>query len=61
MFRHMFGQPVINNQLPRIRVVLLSIPVMMGMLFVASVVCINLVANKTLMQLEWIVENYKKL
>ena len=38
----------------KIRILLRSIPATTVTLFVVSVICMNLLANKTLLQLDWI-------
>lgn len=43
-----------NNEITEIRILLRSIPVTVVTLFVVSVICMNLLANKTLLQLDWI-------
>ena len=44
----------IHKELTEFRLLLRSIPATVVTLFVASVICMNLLANKTLLQLEWI-------
>jgi len=44
----------INREYKKTRVLLHSIPAMVVTLFVVSVICMNLLANKTLLQLDWI-------
>lgn len=43
-----------KNSLAEFKILLRSIPATVVTLFVVSVVCMNLLANKTLLQLEWI-------
>lgn len=44
----------IHKELTEFRLLLRSIPATVVTLFVVSVICMNLLANKTLLQLEWI-------
>lgn len=44
----------IKRELEEYRILLRSIPAAVVTLFVVSVICMNLLANKTLLQLEWI-------
>lgn len=44
----------LKNELTEIKILLRSIPVTVVTLFVVSVICMNLLANKTLLQLDWI-------
>ena len=44
----------LKNEMYRSSVLLRSIPATVMTLFVVSVICMNLLANKTLLQLEWI-------
>ena len=44
----------IENEIREFRLLLRSIPATVVTLFVVSVICMNLLANKTLLQLEWI-------
>ena len=44
----------IKREYEEFRILLRSIPVIVVTLFVVSVICMNLLANKTLLQLEWI-------
>ena len=43
-----------QNELTAFRILLRSIPATVVTLFVVSVICMNLLANKTLLQLDWI-------
>lgn len=43
-----------NKELKELNILLRSIPATVVTLFVVSVICMNLLANKTLLQLEWI-------
>lgn len=45
---------LIKSELLQIKILLRSIPTTVVTLFVVSVVCMNLLANKTLLQLDWI-------
>ena len=45
---------VIQNARMEFKILLRSIPAMVVTLFVVSVICMNLLANKTLLQLDWI-------
>lgn len=47
-------QKAIRNARMEFKILLRSIPAMVVTLFVVSVVCMNLLANKTLLQLDWI-------
>ena len=47
-------QKAIQNAQMEFKILLRSIPAMVVTLFVVSVVCMNLLANKTLLQLDWI-------
>ena len=44
----------ITRELTECRLLLKSIPATVVTLFVVSVICMNLLANKTLLQLDWI-------
>lgn len=44
----------IQKELTEVKILLRSIPATVVTLFVVSVICMNLLANKTLLQLEWI-------
>lgn len=44
----------LKNELKEINILLRSIPTTVVTLFVVSVICMNLLANKTLVQLDWI-------
>ena len=44
----------IKNEILEFKILLRSIPATVVTLFVVSVICMNLLANKTLLQLEWI-------
>lgn len=44
----------IKREKEETEILLRSIPVMVVTLFVVSVICMNLLANKTLLQLDWI-------
>jgi len=47
-------QKKLNRELLEFKILLRSIPATVVTLFVVSVICMNLLANKTLLQLEWI-------
>ena len=51
--KHRFGQKL-KRERQEIHILLRSIPATVVTLFVVSVVCMNLLANKTLLQLPWI-------
>lgn len=44
----------LNREFTELKILLRSIPATVVTLFVVSVICMNLLANKTLLQLEWI-------
>ena len=44
----------INKEIKEFKLLLRSIPATVVTLFVVSVICMNLLANKTLIQLDWI-------
>ena len=44
----------LKREFAKFNILLRSIPATVVTLFVVSVVCMNLLANKTLLQLEWI-------
>ena len=44
----------INKEIKEFKLLLRSIPAAVVTLFVVSVICMNLLANKTLIQLDWI-------
>ncbi len=44
----------LNREITEIKILLKSIPATVVTLFVVSIVCMNLLANKTLLQLDWI-------
>ena len=48
------GTASLQREINEFRVLLRSIPATVVTLFVVSVICMNLLANKTLLQLEWI-------
>lgn len=48
------GKEFLKNEIKEYRLLLKSIPATVVTLFVVSVVCMNLLANKTLLQLDWI-------
>ena len=48
------GTASLHREINEFRVLLRSIPATVVTLFVVSVICMNLLANKTLLQLEWI-------
>ena len=43
-----------KNEIKEFKMLLRSIPATVVTLFVVSVICMNLLANKTLIQLDWI-------
>ena len=45
---------IINKEIKEFKLLLRSIPATVVTLFVVSVICMNLLANKTLIQLDWI-------
>ena len=48
------GKEFLKNEIKEYRLLVMSIPATVVTLFVVSVVCMNLLANKTLLQLDWI-------
>ena len=44
----------IGKEIKETRILLRSIPTLVVTMFVVSVICMNLLANKTLVQLDWI-------
>ena len=48
------AQNKLRNEITEYKILLRSIPAPVVTLFVVSVICMNLLANKTLLQLEWI-------